>query len=92
MVVQVFVSVGAIFCESRHGFGLYGFFTCVISWRRVRRFHFKMLGLVVSIFVCGVVGVVCVVVSSLLSLSIVYSYLLVTGTVFLKQIQIGNAG
>ena len=40
-------------------------------WRRVCRSHFKMLVLVVSIFVFGVVGVVVVVVSLLLSLSIV---------------------
>ena len=61
-------------------------------WIRVCRFHFKMFVLVVSIFVFGVVGVVGVVVPSLLSLSIVYSYLLVTGTVFFKQIQVCNAG
>ena len=39
-----------------------------------------------------VLFVVVVIVSSLLSLLIVYSYLLVTGTVFVKQIQVCNAG
>ena len=43
--------------------------------------------------VFGVVGVVVDVVASLLSLSMMYSYLLlVTGTVFLKQIQVCNVG
>ena len=40
----------------------------------------------------GVVGVVGVVVLPLLSLSIVCSYLLVKGTVFLEQIQVYNVG
>ena len=48
------------------------FFTHVIVGRHVCRSHFKMLVLVVSIFVFGVVGVVVVVVSLLLSLSMVH--------------------
>ena len=50
-----------------------------------------MLVLVISSFAFGVIGVVVVVVW-LLSLSIVYSYLLVKGTLFFKQIQVCNAG
>ena len=89
-VSVAFVIVGAIFC---HGLGLYVLALCkCCCLRRVCRFHFKMLVLLISIFVFGVVGVVVVVVSWLLSLSIVYSYLLVTGTVFLKQVQVCNAG
>ena len=52
--------------------------------------HCNMLVLVVSIFICGVVAVFVVVVSSL-SLSIVYSFF-VTGTVILKHIQVCNVG
>ena len=48
------------------------FFYKCYCWRRVCRSHFKLFVLVVSIFVFGVVGVVVVVVSLLLSLSIVY--------------------
>ena len=91
----VFVYVGAIFCETEHGFGLscvLFFVTRVIFLIRVCRVRFRMLVLLVSIFVFGVVGVVGVVAPSFLSLSIVYSYLLVTGTAFLKQIQVCNAG
>ena len=79
---SVFVHVGAIFCESRHDFGLDCF---VFIAGDACRFHFKCWW-PQSLYI-GVVGVV-VVVSLLLSLSIVHSYLLVTGTLF----QVCNAG
>ena len=70
-------------CESRHGFGLYCF------W--LLSFYKLYLGKRLSIsfqYVCVDV----VIVSSLLSLLIVYHYLSVTGTVFLKHIEVCNAG
>ena len=53
---------------------------------------FQLVG-VVSILVFGVVGVVVVVVSWLLSsVSMEHSYLWVKGTVYLMQVQVCNAG
>ena len=67
-------------------------FVQVCCLRRVCRSHFKM-SVCWSHFVFGVVGVVVVVVVPwLLSLSVVHLYLLVTGTFFLKQVQVGNVG
>ena len=67
-VSVVFASVGAIFCESGHGLGFYCLSCfCLLMFLLETR----LLVLVVSIFVFGVVGVVVVVVSLLLSLSIV---------------------
>ena len=66
-------------------------YTCY-CWIRICRFYFKMLVLTVSLLAFVVVGVVGVIVPSLLSLSIVYSYLFVTGTVFFKHVQVCNAG
>ena len=54
--------------------------------------HCSMFVLMVSIVVFGVVAVFVVVVVSSLSLSIVYAFMFVTGTVVLKQIQVCNVG
>ena len=57
-VVSVFfASVGAIFCESGHGLGLYCLSCFFLQMLLLGRSHFNLLVLVVSIFVFGVVGV-----------------------------------
>ena len=86
LLVPSFVDLGMALCSIASCF----FYKCY-RWRRVCRSHFRILVLVVSIFVFGVVGAV-VVVSLLLLLSIVCVHLLVTGTVFLNQIQVCYVG
>ena len=57
LLVPSFVNLGMALGSIASGFFC---FTNVICWRRVCRSHFRMLVLVVSIFVFGVVGVVVV--------------------------------
>ena len=89
-VFLVFGYDGCIDCEFVRGLGSYCFlsvFDFCKCRRRVCRSQFKLLVSEVSIFVFGVVGVVLVVVFLFLSsVSVVHSYLWVTGMIFLRQI------
>ena len=89
-VFLVFDYDGCIYCEFVRGLGFYCFLRVIYFCkcrRRVCRSQFKLLVSEVSIFVFGVVGVVLVVVFLFLSsVSVVHSYLWVTGMIFLRQI------